>query len=91
MAERFLNKRELAAWQPYALPTDSLGALENTRKRMQRNGQWAPWQMIGRRMAIGCVALEITQRCNLDCSYCYLSESSEALNLETAVEGSKSR
>lgn len=79
MAERFLNKRELAAWQPYALPTDSLGALENTRKRMQRNGQWAPWQMIGRRMAIGCVALEITQRCNLDCSYCYLSESSEAL------------
>jgi len=79
MAERFLNKRELAAWPPYSLPSDSLGALENTRQRMQRNGQWAPWQMIGRRMAIGCVALEITQRCNLDCSYCYLSESSEAL------------
>ena len=35
--------------------------------------------MLGRRMAIGSVALEITQRCNLDCSYCYLSESSEAL------------
>ncbi len=26
---------------------------------------------------IGCVALEITQRCNLDCTACYLSEHSE--------------
>jgi hypothetical protein len=33
----------------------------------------------GRRYAIGCVALEITQRCNLDCTLCYLSESSEAV------------
>lgn len=41
--------------------------------------QWHPWQMLGRRMTVGCVALEVTQRCNLDCSYCYLSESSEAL------------
>ena len=46
---------------------------------MRSAGQWQPWQVIGRRMAIGCVALEITQRCNLDCTYCYLSESSEAL------------
>ena len=28
---------------------------------------------------VGCVALEITQRCNLDCDLCYLSESSQAL------------
>jgi len=34
-------------------------------------------QAIGRRYAIGCVAVEITQRCNLDCTLCYLSESSE--------------
>jgi hypothetical protein len=46
---------------------------------MQSISQWQPWQVVGRRMAIGCVALEITQRCNLDCTYCYLSESSEAL------------
>ncbi len=26
-------------------------------------------------MNIGCVALEVTQRCNLDCTYRYLSES----------------
>lgn len=36
-----------------------------------------PNQVLGRRSAVGCVALEITQRCNLDCTLCYLSESSE--------------
>lgn len=36
-----------------------------------------PTQALGRRYAIGCVAVEITQRCNLDCTLCYLSESSE--------------
>ena len=36
-------------------------------------------QLIGRAAPIGCVALEITQRCNLDCTLCYLSESSEAI------------
>ncbi len=34
-------------------------------------------QVLGRRSAIGCVALEITQRCNLDCTLCYLSDNSE--------------
>ncbi len=38
-----------------------------------------PNQVLGRRSAIGCVALEITQRCNLDCTLCYLSESSESV------------
>jgi 7,8-dihydro-6-hydroxymethylpterin dimethyltransferase len=77
----YLTKEEIAAWKPFATPdcSDGLTALVRTQKRLQVAGQWAPWQMIGRRMAIGCVALEITQRCNLDCSYCYLSESSEAL------------
>lgn len=46
---------------------------------MQRGGLWHDGQHLGRRFAIGCVALEITQRCNLDCTLCYLSESSEAL------------
>jgi hypothetical protein len=34
-------------------------------------------QSLGQRKAIGCVSLEITQRCNLDCTLCYLSEMSE--------------
>ncbi|MBI4815316.1 MAG: radical SAM protein [Deltaproteobacteria bacterium] len=36
-------------------------------------------QYLGRRSVVGCVALEITQRCNLDCTLCYLSEFSEAV------------
>ena len=36
-----------------------------------------PNQYLGNRKSIGCVALEITQRCNLDCTLCYLSEHSE--------------
>ncbi len=76
---QFLSAQEIKAWQPEKLPKDELSPMQRTRLRMEATGQWADWQMLGRRMAIGCVALEITQRCNLDCSYCYLSESSEAL------------
>ncbi|MBI5513979.1 MAG: radical SAM protein [Deltaproteobacteria bacterium] len=36
-------------------------------------------QVLGKRITIGCVALEITQRCNLDCTLCYLSELSESI------------
>ena len=39
-----------------------------------------PNQVLGQRSAIGCVALEITQRCNLDCTLCYLSENSESVS-----------
>lgn len=35
-------------------------------------------QVLGAKRTIGCVALEVTQRCNLDCSICYLSENSES-------------
>ena len=36
-------------------------------------------QILGRTQTIGCTAVEITQRCNLDCTLCYLSENSEAV------------
>jgi 7,8-dihydro-6-hydroxymethylpterin dimethyltransferase len=48
-------------------------------QRMQRTGQWGPAQAAGRRWTMGCVSLEVTQRCNLDCTLCYLSDSAEAL------------
>jgi 7,8-dihydro-6-hydroxymethylpterin dimethyltransferase len=38
-----------------------------------------PRQVLGRRSTVGCVALEITQRCNLDCTLCYLSDYSESV------------
>ncbi len=47
---------------------------------MRELGLWHDGQHMGRRWAVGCVALEVTQRCNLDCTLCYLSESSEALH-----------
>ena len=48
-----------------------------------------PNQVLGRRSSIGCVALEITQRFNLDCTLCYLSENSESVKdipLETIFD-----
>ena len=54
-------------------------ALERARTRVVAAGQWSERQHLGRRWPVGCVALEITQRCNLDCELCYLSESSQAL------------
>ena len=66
-----------ASVRPRAVPpSDALGEL---RGRMQRAGQWLGHQMAGRRWPVACVSLEITQRCNLDCTLCYLSESAEAV------------
>jgi molybdenum cofactor biosynthesis enzyme MoaA len=75
----FLSQQELNDWKPYALSEHGISPMLRARRRMEQQDQWADWQLLGRRMAIGCVALEITQRCNLDCTYCYLSEFSEAL------------
>lgn len=61
---------------PARRPDDPLAAL---RVRMARTGQWHAGQLAGRRWPVACVSLEITQRCNLDCTLCYLSESSEAV------------
>ena len=52
--------------------------LRKTWERLDPQFQ-VPNQLLGRRWTIGCVALEITQRCNLDCTLCYLSESAESL------------
>ena len=61
--------------QPEIIELDA--ALARTRKRLKSLD--TPNQVLGRRLSIGCVALEITQRCNLDCSLCYLSEHSESV------------
>jgi 7,8-dihydro-6-hydroxymethylpterin dimethyltransferase len=53
--------------------------LNTIARRMQHAGQWHPAQAAGRRWTIGCVSLEITQRCNLDCTLCYLSDTAEAI------------
>lgn len=44
----------------------------------ERMGElFTPNQVLGRLQTIGCVAVEITQKCNLDCTLCYLSEHSQ--------------
>lgn len=75
----YLSQEEIKSWQPYTeLPPESQRN-EIFIDRLQDLGLWMPKQIAGRRWAMGCVALEITQRCNLDCTLCYLSEHSEAV------------
>lgn len=51
--------------------------LAQTRQRMGK--QFTSNQVLGRKLTIGCTAVEITQRCNLDCTLCYLSDNSESV------------
>jgi tetraether lipid synthase len=75
-SDQIMSAAEIAA---YEVPPLYGGALEGARRRMAAADQWSPAQHMGRRWPVGCVALEVTQRCNLDCTLCYLSESSEAI------------
>ena len=72
-----LSEAETSALRPSNAPLPD--PLADMRQRMQRSAQWHPNQMAGRRWPVACVSLEITQRCNLDCTLCYLSDSSEAV------------
>ena len=74
----YLSPEELWFSRPYR-PSKHSSPLELARQRMIATGQWNSAQAMGRRWPIGCVALEITQRCNLDCTLCYLSESAEVI------------
>jgi uncharacterized radical SAM superfamily Fe-S cluster-containing enzyme len=65
---------------PVATSDSPSCALAGARHKMMATGQWNAAQLMGWRWPIGCVALEITQRCNLDCTACYLSENSEAVH-----------
>ncbi|MDQ3583236.1 MAG: radical SAM protein [Pseudomonadota bacterium] len=66
----------MAAYTSLPQPAQRLEAL---RGRLLDIGYWTPEQIADKRWNIGCVALEITQRCNLDCTLCYLADTSEAV------------
>ena len=76
---RYLTPEEIRRWQPYTDVPRPEERNERLKQRLQDVGHWTPAQIAGRRWPIGCVSLEITQRCNLDCTLCYLSEHSEAV------------
>lgn len=73
-----MSPDELGAWPAYRGDARETPR-ERGRRLMRDLGLWSPAQAYGRRWGVGCVAVEITQRCNLDCGLCYLSDSSEAL------------
>jgi len=61
-------------------PTEPCSAAARPlREALARHDLFTPHQAASRRWAMGCVSLEVTQRCNLDCSLCYLSEHAEAV------------
>lgn len=49
------------------------------RAGLEQAGHFHDGQMAGRNFPMACVALEITQRCNLDCTLCYLSDLAEVV------------
>jgi pyruvate-formate lyase-activating enzyme len=55
------------------------GAMARARHTARRLGIWGSNQQMGNRWPVGCIALEITQRCNLNCSACYLSENAGSI------------
>jgi molybdenum cofactor biosynthesis enzyme MoaA len=81
----YMTREEVEIAEPAPRPRACHNALSEARRRVIAAGQWNPNQLLGRRWPIGCVALEITQRCNLDCAACYLSEHSEAVK-DTPLE-----
>ena len=74
-----LTQEQVQNLAPDRLSNDPQATLAHSCNCMKETGNWSPNQQMGRRWSLGCVALEITQRCNLDCSLCYLSENSEAI------------
>ena len=63
---KFMTPAEIKAFRPHPWveEQDMPQAVARARTRMEVAGVWAPNQILGRRYSIGCVALEITQRCN---------------------------
>jgi 7,8-dihydro-6-hydroxymethylpterin dimethyltransferase len=75
----YMTPEAIAQYSPDRLPSSNAEAREHVTRTLARLNLAGPNQQSGQRWAIGCVALEITQRCNLDCTLCYLSENSEAV------------
>lgn len=76
---QYLSADEIESLVPESLPNSSEDQLLNIQQKLKDTGQWHGGQIAGRRWAVCSVALEVTQRCNLDCTLCYLSEHSEAV------------
>ncbi len=74
-----LSPSEIRAWPVHAKRPQEHNHRHQLHQALVRHNLDSPLQMAGRHFAMGCVALEVTQRCNLDCTLCYLSDQSEAV------------
>lgn len=76
---RYLSEQETRSRRIETWPASPADAFDRARAVLRRLGLAHAGQQMGQRWPVGCIALEITQRCNLDCTLCYLSENSEAV------------
>lgn len=70
-----MSAAEIAEFAPPGAPPSDLRA--PLRTALIQSGEYGPGQTAGRFHPGACAALEITQRCNLDCTLCYLSDAAE--------------
>jgi len=82
----YLSEAEIDAWPPDAPPAPDTDPAAALRDALAAEGHDGPGQLAGRAFAAACVALEVTQRCNLDCTLCYLSERAEMVHDLPMVE-----
>lgn len=75
----YMTQEEIKACKADPIPPSGNDSLQYARKRIKKAGYWSSNQQMGSRWPVGCVALEITQRCNLDCTICYLSKKSKVV------------
>ena len=75
--ENYLSKEEISTWRQPAGGFAGADKREPLRAALSQCGQFNGFQTAGRFYPIACVALEVTQRCNLDCTLCYLSDHAE--------------
>ena len=77
---QYLTSQEIADFAPAgctpAYPDELTKPL---RDGLKRDDWFTPQQLAGRHFPMACIALEITQRCNLDCTLCYLSDLAEVV------------
>ena len=73
----YLNPQEIAEYLPDTLPNTENDRRHHLRHALEKYDLYDEKQLAGRAFPIACIALEITQRCNLDCTLCYLSDIAE--------------
>jgi pyruvate-formate lyase-activating enzyme len=74
---RYLTLEEVIEWKPPVKGDIGADRRQPLRQALFDCGQFHSSQTAGRFFPIACVALEVTQKCNLDCSLCYLSDHAE--------------